>query len=478
MSSQSVTRNAFLMTLASVGQKIISFVYFTMIANSVGVEDTGKYFFAMSFTTIFVVFIDLGMTNVLVREAARTKEKLQEYFSVILAAKLLFALITYGAAVMTIRLMGYPVETRHLVYLSAVTMMFDSLHLTFYGALRAIGNLKYEAVGIMASQFITLVLGGISIYLKLPLLFLIAAFTVPSILNVIYAGTVLKYKYGISLHPRYNKKIFLYLAGITVPFALAAVLARFYSYIDSIILSRLAGDAAVGLYSIPYKITYAFQFVPLALMAAIYPRFSEYYQHNRAKLAHIFEQGTKYLLLIVFPIAIGLGVLAKDIVLHVYSDKYLPSILPLQILLAGLIFSFISFPIGAFLNACNRQKTQTGIVATVLAINILLNLLFIPQYGIVAAASAALVGNILLTVFGYSFIPRIAAISHGYLLKTFGQILFSATVMGAAVYYINFFVHFTVAIVAGAVVYVTFLFLTRALTKTDIGEFRAMLRRR
>ncbi len=473
--SRTIAKNAVLMMVASAGQKVISFVYFTIIARSIGVEGTGKYFFALSFTTVFVVFVDLGFTNVLVREAAKAKEKIQEYFSIILGTKLILGLLTYIAAIATITLLDYPLETRSLVYLSAITMLFDSLHLTFYGVLRAIGELRYEAKSVMASQFMTLLLGSIFLYLRLPLIYLILAFTIPSVLNAVYAGSVLHFKHGISLIPVYNKKVFFHLAGIAVPFAIAAILARCYSYVDSLILSRLAGDAAVGLYSIPYKLTYAFQFIPLALVAALYPRFSEYFEHNKEKLAFLYQEGIKYLFLCVCPIAVGISVLAKDIILQVYSADYLPTVLPLLILMAGLIFSFISFPIGAFLNACNRQKTQTSIVAFVLAVNVVLNLLLIPRYGIVGAASAALVGNILLTLLGYYISQRVTAIAHGYLSKMIAQIGVSTIVMGIGVYYMKFFAHFTIAIVFCAVVYIAMLFLTKTITRSEISDIKALL---
>jgi len=70
--------------------------------------------------------------------------------------------------------------------------------------------------------------------------------------------------------------------------------------------------------------------------------------------------------------------------------------LPLQVLLAGLVFSYISFPIGAFLNACNRQATQTAIVFFVMILNIALNFFLIPRYGVVGAAVSALAGNFVL----------------------------------------------------------------------------------
>ena len=465
------------MTVASVGRVVISFVYFAAIARTLGPAATGKYVFALAFTTVIVVFVDLGFTNVLVREAAKAREKIQSYFSTILAVKIFLGLGSYIAAVVIINWLGYPAETKHLVYLSAVTMLFDSLHLTLYGVLRALGNLRYEAFGIVGSQFLTLILGGIFLLWRLPLIFLILAFTLPSFLNVIYVTIVINKKYKINLTPRYDRKVFLFLGKIMVPFALAAVFARVYSYIDSILLSKLAGDAAVGLYSIPYKITYAFQFVPLALMAALYPRFSEYFSSDKSRLAYIFERGIKYLLIIIFPITVGIGVLANDIILTFFTDAYINSVLPLRILLVGLVFSYVSFPIGAFLNACNKQAVQTAIIGLVMVINIILNVILIPQSGIIGAAAAALAGNSLLAALGYIVVPKIASVSHRFLLKTFFQVSFAAVVMGAVVWYINIRHHFVFAIFIGAMVYPVMLFVTRAVTKRQLREAVIMIKR-
>lgn len=466
----SAVKNTSFMTIASIFQKIIAFAYFTLIAREIGAVGTGKYFFALSFTTVFVVFVDLGFTNVFIREAAKAKQKLGEYLSTILSIKIGLGLLSYLAIFIVINALGYEVETRHMVYLSGVTMLFDSLHLTLYGSLRALGELKYEAISIVGSQLLTLVLGTFFLFSGFPLIFLILAFTISSAINVLFVVSVLMIKHKISLRPRFDKETSRYLAQIAVPFALAAIFARVYSYIDSILLSKMIGDEAVGFYSIPYKITYAFQFIPLALVAALYPKFSEYFAHNRQKLSYIFERGIKYLLLIALPIAIGIGILAEDIILLLYTEEYRSSILPLQILIGSLIFSYLSFPIGAFLNACDRQKMQTTIVGVVMFVNIVLNLLLIPRYGIVGAAIAALVGNILLTVFGYLVVPKIARVSHSYIAKAFLQIFLAASVMGMLVFVINARMHFLYAILVGAISYPIFLFVFRSVTKNELQE--------
>lgn len=465
------------MTIASIFQKVIAFAYFTLIAREIGAVGTGKYFFALSFTTVFVVFVDLGLVNVFIRESAKAIEKLGEYLSTILSIKIVLGVFSYITVFIVINIMGYEVETRYLVYLSAITMLLDSLHLTLYGSLRALGELKYEAISIVGSQLLTLALGSFFLFSGFSLIFLILAFTISSGFNVLFVMSVLRLKYNISFRPKYDKETAKYLTKIAVPFALAAIFSRVYSYIDSILLSKMIGDAAVGFYSIPYKITYAFQFIPLALVATLYPQFSEFFVNDRQKLAYIFERGVKYLLLISMPIAIGFFVLSKDIILLLYTEEYLESVIPLQILIISLIFSYLSFPIGAFLNACDRQKSQTTIVGIVMIINIILNVLLIPRVGIVGASISALIGNILLAVIGYIIVPKIVIISHSYIAKAFFHILLSASCMGLLVYITNVRFHFLYAILVGMIFYPTLLFLFRSVSLKEIREVVSLVRK-
>ncbi len=173
----------------------------------------------------------------------------------------------------------------------------------------------------------------------------------------------------------------------------------------------------------------------------------------------------------------GIGLLAEDIISILYTDEFMNSVLPLQILIGSLIFSYISFPIGAFLNACNKQVTQTVIVATVMVTNIAANVLLIPTYGVVGAASAAFMGNVLLTVLGYMIVPKITNISHSFLLKTLLQVCVAAGVMGMIVWKVNSEAHFVFAIIAGALAYPAMLFATQAVNRRQIREALSLVRK-
>lgn len=232
----------------------------------------------------FLFFVDLGLSSVLIRESAKARERAQEFLSNVLGVKFILSFITYFAVILAINFLGYPPLTRAMVYLSGIVMILDSFHLSFYAVFRGLQNLKYEAVGVIIGQIFTIVVGSVSLFLGLPLYFLIIALICGSAFNFLYSGILLSRKARIIPRFQFDKKIILFLFKIAVPFALAGIFVKVYSYIDSVLLSKLAGDIFVGWWSIAFKITYAFQFIPMAFTASIFPAMAHYFVTDRGLL--------------------------------------------------------------------------------------------------------------------------------------------------------------------------------------------------
>ena len=71
LTARRITANTSFFMVALIFQKLLSFVYFTILARSLGAEGIGQYFFAISFATMFSVLIDLGLSPVLIREVSK-----------------------------------------------------------------------------------------------------------------------------------------------------------------------------------------------------------------------------------------------------------------------------------------------------------------------------------------------------------------------------------------------------------------------
>lgn len=469
--SYTVTQNTSFLTAASVLQKVISFAYFTVVARVIGVENTGVYFFAITFTTIFTVVADFGLGPILTREAARHDDQAATYFNIAFWGKVIFGLGAYILVVFFINIFDYPVLTKTLVYISGITMFLDNLGAAFYSIFRARKNLIYESIGIVGMQATTLAVGSVALFLHWPLHWLILAYTIPSFLNLLYVSFFLRRVYGISVTGKFDWAILKMFLILSWPFALAGIISRLYAYSDSLLMSKMLSATELGYWSVPYKITFAFQFIPAALSASIFPVMSGLYITEKEKIGDLFVKSWRYLFAIVFPLTLGLIALAEPVIVKLYKPQFAPAVPVLQILLVSLIFGFLGFVTGATLNATNRQRVQTALLAVVLVINIILNLVLLPKFGIVGAAIAALVSNFVLCLGGYLFCKKVVSIDVARLFKYFSQTFFPAAIMGAAAYYMSTRYHFVVIIPLCAVLYFLLILATGAVDRNLILKF-------
>jgi len=476
--ANNLAKNTLYLTLAAIGQKALAFIYFLLIARIVGVEWTGKYFFALSFTTIFSVFVDFGLNPVLIREIAKDKLKVPKYLNNVFSIKVLMALTTALAATLIANILGYDPLKLFLIYLALFVMVGDSFHLTFYGVFRGLKVLNYEALGIFISEIIIVAFGitSLIIYPSLPLL--IIALLLGTLFHIFYILILLKRKAGYLPKWELDWKFLSSTFRIAIPFALAGVSVKVYSYIDSVLLERLAGDMYVGWYSIAYKLTYAFQFIPMAFVAGLYPVLAQHWKENRDKLINTFEQSMRYMMVISVPICFGIWSLADKLVIGFYGHEYFNSILPLQILIFVLFAIFVDFPVGSLLNACDRQAIKTGIMIATMVINVFLNAILIPQYNVVGAAIAGLISFSFMLLAGLYFSRKIIKFSLAKLTLNTFKTAFSGAIMALIIILMKEHIHFAFLIPIGALIYFGVLYLVRGWNLNDIQTLKKMILKR
>jgi O-antigen/teichoic acid export membrane protein len=472
-----IARNTSYYTLALVVQKIISFTYFVIIARALGPDDLGKYYFAISFTTIFSILIDLGFSNVLTREVAKRQEVAQKYFSNILGLKIPLSILTFVIVAALSWILGYPALTRALILISSISMILDSFTLSFFAIMRGHHNLRYESISSIIFQLIVLLSGLLSLWLGWGLIWLVAVLSLASAYNFFYSLYVVKTKTQISLKPKLEKDFIKALGIMTLPFALFAIFQRIYTYVDSILLSSMSGDYAVGIYQVAFKIINALQFLPMAFAASLYPAFSSYWHGNREQLAITFERAMNYLLIISLPISIGIFTIADKIVL-LFKDGYGDAVLPLQVTIASLVFVFLNFSVGALLNACDRQVINTKIIAFATVACISLNWLLIPHYGALGATIADAATNTLIFAIGILYVPTIVKYNYGKVIKNSLKILASAGLMGVISYYAKEYMNIFLVVALSGVVYFALLYAMKVFRQEDVASIMASFKKK
>ncbi|MDI3496034.1 MAG: hypothetical protein PWQ35_55 [Patescibacteria group bacterium] len=462
-----IAKNTSYLTIALMIQKIISFFYFTLLARFLGPESLGKYYFAISFTTIFAIIIDLGLANVLIREVAKAQNKAERLIGSILTLKIPLTLLAVAGVVVTINLSSNDTMVKLLVYISTFSMVLDSFTATFYAATRGFHNLKYESMAAIIFQLIVLVFGYGALRLSGSLVLAMAALAFASFFNFSYSFWVAKFKIGIPIKLVYDKALLKNIILISWPFTLYAVFQRLYTYLDSVLLSFLAGDEAVGLYQIAFKIIFALQFIPLAFTASLYPALSTYWQSNREQLAITFKRAFNYLTIISWPIIIGTFLLADKIIM-IFKDGYEGAVLPLRISIFALFFIFLNFPIGSLLNACDRPKRNTMNMIIAALFSLVLNLFLIPRWQVVGASISVLLSNILMFVLGLAVVPKIMKYNFKDNLLIFAKVLVATFFMGVFIIFSTNILSLWFIIPLSAVIYFVLLYLVKGIAIVDI----------
>jgi O-antigen/teichoic acid export membrane protein len=400
-------KNTFLLTIASIGQKMIAFLYFAFIARQVGDESLlGAYFLALVLTTTVGVFDDAGLTPVVIRDTAKDSSGVVKLLKNVLAWKMCLVPFTMLAACFLAPAFHFSAQATSLVYVAIFVMAADTFSVTFYGVLRGLHTVKYEALGVLLGQLFTATIGVISLMSGVfDLRLLIVALLVGSAWNAIFSAVQVGRKLGFgALVPSLSMGLRPLRLGSM--FFLAAVFVKIYSYIDSFTIKMVLGEAAVGVYSIAYKFAYAFQFLPLAFVGALYPAMSSQL-HDKHKLKQTLLQAEWYLALLAAPIVFGLAALAPEVIELVYGERYVVAAPALRALLVGLWFIFMDFPMGSLLNASGMQHKKTFTMGIAMVMNFVANLVFVRMFGITGAGYAAILTFITLFVAGFYFVRQI-----------------------------------------------------------------------
>lgn len=476
--SQHLAKNTVFMTAASVGQKIVAFVYFLFLARIMMPEKTGTFFLVTSIITMFSVFSDLGVTSVLIREISKRPEAREQIVRRAIGLKLFLTLATIVIIFIATPFFQYGSEITGLILLTSLVMITDALALICYGILRAAQQLRHEAFGMFVGQCMTVFVGGISLVFYPDVRFLILALICGSLTTFLisFSQVVRLYGWGLFI-PSWDKQTQWNMVKTMIPFALAGIFVKIYSTLDVILISKMMSTTAVGIYSVAYKFTYAFQFLPLAFAAALYPSLSSTIDRDVDATTKTFSQAVWYIFLIATPIAFGVCLLAPEMIQLIGHD-YNESSMILRALIFVLFPSFLEVPFGALLNASDRQSTRMKIIGFAMVINAGIDVVLIPRFGLMGAVIGSLISYSIMVFMEFVIISKILPqfLNRRFFLRTGGTILSGFVMFGVGVL-LKVWMNWFLIIPCAAIVYLGTLLLTKSITKQEIFRFRELFRK-
>jgi O-antigen/teichoic acid export membrane protein len=171
----------------------------------------------------------------------------------------------------------------------------------------------------------------------------------------------------------------------SLPFAVAGVLTFGTSYVDTLVLRGYLGDGQTGLYGAAVRIQQMLLAVPSVYLDSVYRTISHLSKVGVKALGEFVDRSAAWLCLAALPFAAGGLVLGDRIITLIFGSTYAGGAPALKILLLSLVFEFPSWVLMPAVTI-DRPATGAKIVGVTFVLNLVLNLLLVPSFGIVAAA--------------------------------------------------------------------------------------------
>lgn len=180
--------------------------------------------------------------------------------------------------------------------------------------------------------------------------------------------------------------------SISLPMLLTTTMAFIIGQTGILMLGMFRTEAEVGYYAIAFKLASSAQFIHIAVASMGGPKFSELFHLGKIdELFFIARKSAKMVFFATTPILIGLILLGRPILKLVFGVQFEVAYLPLVILVIGMFINSISGATGMFMNMTDKETVLGKIMIMAAGLNIAINFLLIPVWGIMGTAIAAMV---------------------------------------------------------------------------------------
>jgi O-antigen/teichoic acid export membrane protein len=193
---------------------------------------------------------------------------------------------------------------------------------------------------------------------------------------------------------------------ISLPMILTSFIQLLNGRVDILMLGYFSDTGVAGIFGIAFKLSIITNFVIGAMKAIAMPKISElFWSNKRDELKRIVQFSTLFIFAFAFPVSLVL-ILFPEFILSLIDQEFTEGASVLRIFALMQLINAGSGMVAVFLNMSGNQVFFTRIVAITTTMNIVLNLILIPEYGMEGAAIATLLSTVTWNIVGVRYIYK------------------------------------------------------------------------
>jgi O-antigen/teichoic acid export membrane protein len=371
-------------------QFALAFFVGAYVARFLGPDQFGLLGYAQGVVSIAAAVATLGIDNIVVRQLVIDPAKRDEYLSAAALLRLTVGFFFVVLAAIYWAASAHPDSSPLFILIMTLALPFGAIGVLALD-LQAIVASKQAALARASQSVICSLLKLMSALFRSPLV----AFAWINALEGPLFGTIL-----VACHRRVAPPVgfkipqlstLACLCGQGWPLLLSSISVILYMKMDQIMLKFMCGDLETGVYLAAVRLSELWNFIPVVICSAIYPSILKARETDSVKYAKRMQLLFDGLYFIGLILAVFSTIFAAPIVKTVFGSAYLASIPVLQVHIWSTIAVFLGIASGQWLLAEGLQFISLLRTALGLLVNLMLNLVLIPNYGALGAAIATTV---------------------------------------------------------------------------------------
>jgi O-antigen/teichoic acid export membrane protein len=425
-----VARNSAFVLGVQVVLKILAFLFNVYVTRRLGDVHFGRYSAVMAYVAIFAIFTDWGMSPYAVREMAKDHSKTSWLLPNIVAIRIVLSLAVTLIAPLSALWLGKEGDMVLGILIASGGLILYAFQGPLDSALTARERLDYTSAFTLINQLVFWGLGVLLLVNGAGFIGLIIASLAGAGVITVLSGRTL-FRLGVD-RLTLSLKSWPQLLLAALPFGISDVSYVFMQRFDTVLMSFILTDAAVGWYNVPWTLINMALLIAQSVAIAMYPSMVRSNTDDPASLPRIVWQSVKYLLVICLPVTIGGTVLADRIIITLYEETFVRSIPVLQVALWALPSLFLLELLGRVASTLHLERSAARVNSINALVTVVLNLVLVPALGITGAALALVGGRAIRLVQYWRLIgsDRLVGRRWGSLVR----VVLAAGVMGIGVY--------------------------------------------
>ena len=357
------------------------------VARYLGPERFGLLSYAGSFVGLFTALATLGLDGIMVRELVKTPDRRDELLGTAFWLKASGAVLMWIGIAAAIPFSNNDTQTNILIVIIAFAVIFQAFNVIDFNYQAEVKS-KFVVYVHLVQLVVSSIIKLIFIWISAPLVWFACVFLFDAVVHSVGLTVMYLKNSGKVCYRKWRWETAKELLRDSWPLILSGMVISIYMKIDQVMIKEMLGAEQVGHYAVAVRLSEAWYFVPMAITSSVFPAII-----NAKKQSEVFyyqRLQKLYDLMVWLAVAIALPTtfLAPWVIRVLYGDAFLPAAGVLSIHIWAGVFVFLGVANGRWIIAENLQYIATIRSTAGAMVNIALNIMVIPKYGINGAAIA------------------------------------------------------------------------------------------